>query len=71
MQPVGIEWMGRQKVKDESMELKSSLSVYGEPEFLPLTEEHSTGKCTNPYGKSKFFTEEILRDLCDSDKVRN
>lgn len=71
MRPVGIEWMGRQKVKDESMELKSSLSVYGEPEFLPLTEEHSTGKCTNPYGKSKFFTEEILRDLCDSDKVRN
>lgn len=63
--------MGRQKVKDESMALKSSLSVYGEPEFLPLTEEHSTGKCTNPYGKSKFFTEEILRDLCDSDKVRN
>lgn len=63
--------MGRQKVKDESMALKSFLSVYGEPEFLPLTEEHSTGKCTNPYGKSKFFTEEILRDLCDSDKVRN
>lgn len=47
----------------------SSATVYGEPEFLPLTEEHSTGKCTNPYGKSKFFTEEILKDLCESDKV--
>lgn len=47
----------------------SSATVYGEPEFLPLTEEHSTGKCTNPYGKSKFFTEEILKDLCDSDAV--
>lgn len=47
----------------------SSATVYGEPEFLPLTEEHSTGKCTNPYGKSKFFTEEILKDLCDSDGV--
>lgn len=41
--------------------------MYGEPEFLPLTEEHSTGNCTNPYGKSKFFTEEILKDLCASD----
>lgn len=47
----------------------SSATVYGEPEFLPLTELHSTGKCTNPYGKSKFFTEEILKDLCESDKV--
>lgn len=48
----------------------SSATVYGEPEFLPLTEEHPTGKCTNPYGKSKYFTEEILKDLCESDKVR-
>lgn len=48
----------------------SSATVYGEPEFLPLTEEHPTGNCTNPYGKSKYFTEEILKDLCESDKVR-
>lgn len=47
----------------------SSATVYGEPEFLPLTEEHPTGNCTNPYGKSKYFTEEILKDLCQSDKV--
>lgn len=48
----------------------SSATVYGEPQFLPLTEDHPTGNCTNPYGKSKFFTEEILKDLCTSDKVR-
>lgn len=48
----------------------SSSTVYGEPQFLPLTEDHPTGNCTNPYGKSKFFTEEILKDLCASDKVR-
>uniref|UniRef100_A0A1L8E3I8 UDP-glucose 4-epimerase n=2 Tax=Nyssomyia neivai TaxID=330878 RepID=A0A1L8E3I8_9DIPT len=49
----------------------SSATVYGEPEFLPLTEAHPTGKCTSPYGKSKYFTEEILKDLCESDKRWN
>lgn len=45
----------------------SSATVYGEPKFLPLTELHPTGNCTNPYGKSKYFTEEILKDLCNAD----
>lgn len=49
----------------------SSATVYGDPTFLPITEDHPTGNCTNPYGKSKYFTEEILRDLCASDKVWN
>lgn len=48
----------------------SSATVYGEPQFLPLTEDHPTGNCTNPYGKSKYFSEEIMKDLCVSDKVR-
>lgn len=47
----------------------SSATVYGEPQFLPLTEDHPTGNCTNPYGKSKYFSEEIMKDLCSSDKV--
>lgn len=47
----------------------SSATVYGDPEFLPVTEAHPTGKCTSPYGKTKYFTEEILKDLCKSDKV--
>lgn len=47
----------------------SSATVYGDPQFLPLTEDHPAGQCTNPYGKSKYFTEEILKDLCKSDKV--
>ena len=46
----------------------SSATVYGVPEKLPLTEEMETGKCTNPYGKTKFFVEEVLKDLCQSDK---
>lgn len=45
----------------------SSATVYGEPQKLPLDEKHPTGNCTNPYGKSKYFTEEILKDLCESD----
>lgn len=45
----------------------SSATVYGEPKALPIKETHPTGNCTNPYGKSKYFTEEILKDLCASD----
>lgn len=45
----------------------SSATVYGEPQYLPVNETHPTGNCTNPYGKSKNFTEEIMKDLCASD----
>lgn len=48
----------------------SSATVYGIPQFLPITEDHPTGqKCTNPYGKTKYFVEEILKDVCISDSV--
>lgn len=49
----------------------SSATVYGTPQCLPIPESHPTGSgCTNPYGKSKYFVEEILKDLCTSDEVR-
>jgi len=48
----------------------SSATVYGTPQFLPITEDHPTGQgCTNPYGKTKYFVEEVLKDLCTSDPV--
>lgn len=47
----------------------SSATVYGVPEKLPLNESMRTGNCTNPYGKTKYTCEEILKDLCVSDKV--
>lgn len=48
----------------------SSATVYGDPQFLPITEDHPTGQgCTNPYGKTKYFVEEILKDVCASDAV--
>ncbi len=42
----------------------SSAAVYGEPENIPITEEHPC-EPTNPYGKTKHFVEQILKD-CDS-----
>jgi len=42
----------------------SSATVYGDPEYLPVDEKHPTGKCTNPYGKTKYFMEEIIKDQC-------
>ena len=44
----------------------SSATVYGDPDFLPLTEEHPL-RATNPYGRTKLMIEEILRDLFVSD----
>ena len=45
----------------------SSATVYGEPEKIPLTEDCKTGGTTNPYGTSKLFIEQILKDLYNSD----
>ena len=48
----------------------SSSCVYGNPEYLPIDENHPTGAgITNPYGRTKYFTEEIIKDLCRADKV--
>lgn len=54
----------------KNLVFSSSATVYGNPQYLPLDEAHPTGGCTNPYGKSKFFIEEMIRDLCRADKVR-
>jgi len=45
----------------------SSSTVYGTPQKLPLTEDHPTGGVTNPYGRTKLFIEDILKDLCRAD----
>lgn len=44
----------------------SSATVYGEPQYLPLTEEHPLS-ATNPYGRSKLIIEEMLRDVYRTD----
>jgi UDP-glucose 4-epimerase len=40
----------------------SSATVYGEPQRLPLTEDHPLS-ATNPYGRSKLIIEDMLRDI--------
>lgn len=43
----------------------SSATVYGEPRYLPLDEDHPVGP-TNPYGRCKMHIEEMLRDIAIS-----
>ncbi len=45
----------------------SSATVYGDPHAVPIREDFPVGATTNPYGRSKFIIEEILRDLQVSD----
>ena len=47
----------------------SSATVYGEPETVPILEDARTGQgITNPYGQTKYMIEQILRDICLTDK---
>ncbi len=41
----------------------SSATVYGDPAFVPITEECPKGQITNPYGQTKGMLEQILTDL--------
>ena len=49
----------------------SSATVYGDPAFVPITEECPKGQCTNPYGWSKSMLEQILTDLHTADPEWN
>ena len=45
----------------------SSATVYGMNNRSPMTEDMPTGGCTNPYGRTKYMIEEILRDVAEAD----
>ncbi|XP_064604460.1 UDP-glucose 4-epimerase-like [Liolophura sinensis] len=64
-----LEVMKEHKV--HNLVFSSSATVYGSPQYLPLDEKHPVGGCTNPYGKTKFFIEEMLRDLVKAEKHWN
>jgi UDP-glucose 4-epimerase len=49
----------------------SSATVYGDPAFVPITEECPKGTCTNPYGQTKSMIEQILGDLYTADSEWN
>ncbi|CAB3996828.1 UDP-glucose 4-epimerase [Paramuricea clavata] len=64
-----LECMEKHGVKN--IVFSSSATVYGDPQYLPLDEKHPVGGCTNPYGKTKYFIEEILRDVVIAQKGWN
>ena len=47
----------------------SSATVYGDPEVIPITENCKVGGTTNPYGTTKLFIEQILKDVYKSDNT--
>ena len=49
----------------------SSATVYGDPAFVPSTEECPKGVCTNPYGWTKSMLEQILSDIQKADNEWN
>ncbi|MBZ9685300.1 UDP-glucose 4-epimerase GalE [Clostridium estertheticum] len=52
--------------KVDKLVFSSSATVYGDPRTVPITEDFELS-ATNPYGRTKLFIEEILRDLYISD----
>ncbi len=59
-----LEAMQENQVK--ALVFSSSATVYGEPQYLPIDEDHPVSP-TNPYGRSKLHIEEMLLDVAASD----
>ena len=64
-----IDAMRRHNVKN--FIFSSSATVYGDPEFIPITEECPKKPCTNPYGWTKSMLEQILTDVQKADNEWN
>lgn len=64
-----IDAMRRHNVKN--FIFSSSATVYGDPEFIPITEECPKKACTNPYGWTKSMLEQILTDVQKADNEWN
>ncbi len=62
-----LKIMKKNKVKN--IIFSSSATVYGEPPSSNCTEDFPTGQnLANPYGKTKYIIEEILKDISSIDK---
>ncbi len=59
-----LEAMKSTNVK--TLVFSSSATVYGNPQYLPIDENHPTS-ATNAYGRSKLHIEEMLKDVANSD----
>lgn len=58
------------KVGCKNIVFSSSATVYGDPASVPVDETFPTS-ATNPYGRTKLFIEDILRDVHKSDSTWN
>ena len=54
-----------QRANVRNLVFSSSATVYGEPDAVPLTEDAQL-RVTNPYGRTKLVTEELIRDFCQA-----
>ena len=52
----------------EDIIFSSSATVYTADNEMPLREDSRTGNCTNPYGWTKYMTEQILSGMAFADK---
>ena len=55
----------------KNLVFSSSATVYGDPQFVPITEECPKGLCTNPYGWTKSMLEQVMTDMQNADKQWN
>ena len=55
----------------KNLVFSSSATVYGDPEFVPITESCPKHNATNPYGQTKSMLEQILSDLYVGDNEWN
>lgn len=51
----------------KNLVFSSSATVYGKRAELPFKEDAETGPCTNPYGWTKLFIEQIIEDCAKAD----
>lgn len=51
----------------KKMVFSSSATVYGDPAYVPMDEDCPLGEPTNPYGRSKYMIEYILKDVLKAD----
>lgn len=64
-----VDVMRKHNVKN--IVFSSSATVYGTPEFVPVTEKCPKGEITNPYGQTKSMLEQVLSDIYKADREWN
>ena len=53
----------------ENLVFSSSCTVYGEPDYLPVTEDHPIKQAESPYGFTKQACENMIADCLRSNKL--